>query len=184
MADIQDVAQIIGVISAAYPNFNPSELTAEIYYQTLNDIPADELKTATLHCITESGRKFAPSVGEIRGAVAELRGYSGNVPSSFQAWEEVLEQFRVTGYYREPQFSHLLIEKAVRALGWKELCQSENQVADRARFIQCYEQLTDRATREEMLLPEVRGFIEANGARLQAPADAIKLLADKWSVKK
>lgn len=184
MSNLTDIAQIIDVMSAAFPNFSFTEKTVEIYYQTLNDIPSDELKAATLHCITESGRKFAPSVGEIRGAVSQLRGMSSNVPSSYEAWEEVLQQFRDAGYYRDPVFSHPLIDRAVRSLGWRELCQSENQVSDRMRFIQCYEQLLDRATRENMLLPEVRGYLEVNGARLLSPMDSMKLLADKWSVKK
>jgi hypothetical protein len=185
MADLHDIAQIISVISEAYPNFKPSELTVEVYYQVLGDIPTEELKAATLHCISESGRKFAPSVGELRGAVNELRKYVSNVPSSYQAWQEVLQQLLENGGdFGKPVWSHQLVEKAVRTIGWRNLRMSENQVADRARFVECYEQLCDRAQREDMLLPEVRGYIEANGALLMAPADQMKLLADKWSMKK
>lgn len=179
MATSIDIAQVIGIISAAYPNFNPTELTAEVYYQTLSDIPSEELKAATIHCIAEAGRKFAPSVGELRGAVAELRGMSSNMPSSFQAWQEVLQQVGAVGSYGTPSFSHPLVKRAVDALGWKNICLSEDATADRARFIQCYEQLRERTQNEEMLIPEVRGFIEANGARSLAPSESIHLLADK-----
>lgn len=184
MADHLDIAQIVKVVSVAFPNWKVTEETYEIYYQLLGDIPAEELKAAVLHCLTEAGRAFAPSVGEIRGAVAELRGMASNVPSPFRAWQEVLGQFRETGSYGTPKFSHPLIDQAVRQMGWRELCMSENQIADRARFLQCYEQLVGRATREDMLLPEVRGYIEANGARLMAPSDSMRLLADKLTVKR
>jgi hypothetical protein len=184
MANHIDIAQVLSVICEAFPNFKTTERTPEVYYQLLADIPGDELKAAALHCVSEQGRAFAPSIGEIRGAVAELRGMAGNVPGPFQAWQEVLAQFRETGSYGTPQFSHPLIAQAVRQMGWREMCLSENQIADRARFIQCYEQLMSRATKEDMLLPEVRGYIESNGARLMAPAESMRLLAGKLSGKK
>ena len=183
MADQTDIAQIIGILSAAFPNFNPTELTAEVYYQVLSDIPSEELKMATRHCIAEAGRKFAPSVGELRGAVGELRGYVANVPSSYQAWQEVLQQINDVGSYGTPKWSNPIVEKAVRAMGWRNLCLSEEQTADRARFIQCYEQFEERAGREEMMQPAVRGYLEVNGARVLAPADQIKRLSERLGVK-
>lgn len=178
MAELKDIAQIIGILSAAFPNFKPSDLTPEVYFQTLNDIPTDELKAAVLHCISESGRAFAPSVGEIRGAVALLRSYSVNVPSAYQAWQEVQKQILENGGdYGRPVWSSRLVEEAVRRMGWRNLRMSEDQTADRARFLQCYEQLVQRATQEEMLLPEVRGYIETN--RPELITGEIKMLTDK-----
>jgi hypothetical protein len=185
MADMQDIAQIVDVISAAYPNFNPNAYTVEVYWQTLQDIPTAELRAAVLHCISEAGRKFAPSVGEIRGAVAELRGLSANVPTAYQAWQEVQTQLLENGGdFGKPVWSSPIVEQAVRAIGWRNLRMSEDQTADRARFIQCYEQFRDRAMREEMLLPEVRGYLEVNGAQLVAPVDQMKLLAGRMNVRK
>ncbi len=180
MATLLDIAQILSVISAAYPNFTVTEKTTEVYHQILSDIPTDELKAATLHCISESGRKFAPSVGELRGAVAELRGFSNNIPSSFEAWQEVGRQISINGGdFGKPVWSHPLVEKTVNAIGWRNLRMSENEVADRARFIQCYEQFAERTQRENIMLPEVRGFLEVNGAILEAPADQIKRLSER-----
>jgi hypothetical protein len=157
----RDIAQIIGMLSAAFPNFKPSELTAEVYLQTLSDIDTDELKAAVLHCITQSGRAFAPSIGEIRGAVAELRSVSANVPGSFQAWQEVQQQILINGGdYGHPEWSNPMVEEAVKRMGWRNLRMSEDQTADRARFLQCYEQVVERATKNEMMLPQVSGYIE------------------------
>lgn len=185
MADMVEIAEIISVISAAYPNFNPTEYTAEVYYRTLKDLPGDELKAATLHCIAESGRKFAPSVGELRGAVGELRRYTFNIPSAFEAWQEVITQLRDNGGdYGNPVWSHPLVERAVQQIGWRSLRFSENQTADRARFIQCYEQLEERAEKENLMLPDVRGYIEVNGGKFLAPVDQVLMLTEKLNVRK
>ena len=185
MASQADIAKIVALLSAAYPNWNVTEYTVEVYYQDLKDIPTEELSLAAQHCRSEAGRKFAPSVGEIRGAVSELRGLASNVPASYQAWEEVQRQILENGGdYGNPVWSHSIVEEAVRRMGWRNLRMSEDQTADRARFLQCYEQLRQQVGREEMLLPEVRGYIEANGARLLAPAESIKLLTGKMSVNK
>lgn len=182
MAELEDIATIVAVIAVAFPNWIVSEKTNEVYWQILGDIPTDELKAATLHCISESGRKFAPSVGELRGAVAELRGMSRNVPSSFEAWQEVGRQISINGGdFGKPVWSHPLVQKTVEAIGWRNLRMSEDQTADRARFIQCYEQFQERAGKEDILLPEVRGFIEAKGGRLEAPADQIKRLTERMT---
>jgi hypothetical protein len=171
-----DIQQIINMFLAAFPNFKPTELTPEIYYQTLSDIPADELKAAVLHCITQSGRAFAPSVGEIRGAVAELRSFAANVPSSFQAWQEVQQQILINGGdYGNPEWSSPLVEEAVRRMGWRNLRMSEDQTADRARFLQCYEQIVERATKNEMILPHVAGYIESRREALTAGNDIKQL---------
>ena len=177
MSDPRDIAQIIAMLSAAFPNFKPSELTAEVYLQTLSDIPSAELKAAVLHCITQSGRAFAPSVGEIRGAVAELRSLAANVPSGYQAWQEVQNQILVNGGdYGHPQWSSPLVAEAVRLMGWRNLRMSEEQTADRARFLQCYEQIVERATRDEMLLPHVAGYIETRRQDVLQAGEAIKQL--------
>jgi hypothetical protein len=178
MATEKDIAGIVAMLSAAYPNWNVTEYTLEIYYQDLKDIPSEELKIAAQHCRSEAGRKFAPSVGELRGAVADLRKYTANIPSSYQAWEEVLRQIVDNGGdYGNPVWSNPIVERAVKMIGWRNLRMSEDATADRARFIQCYEQLAERVSRDEMLIPEVRGYLEVNGARLLAPTDQIKLLA-------
>lgn len=179
MASKLDIAEILGVIAVAYPNFSVTEQTNQVYWQILSDIPTDELKAATLHCISESGRKFAPSVGELRGAVGQLRGLSNNVPSSYEAWQEFKRAVTRSNYSTE--WSHPLIGKAADLIGMQQYGRSnvDDEPSWRARFIQCYEQLQERAERENLLLPEVRGYIEANGGRLLAPVDQMKQLTDR-----
>lgn len=178
MCNHTDIAQIIGVLSAAFPNYKTSEHTAPVLYETLKDLPSDELKAAVLHCVSQPGRAFAPSIGEIRGAVGELRKTSSGLPSSYEAWQEVLTQIRDNGGdFGKPVWSHPLVQRAVQAIGWRELRMSENQTADRARFLQCYEQLTERAERDDLMLPEVRGYLES-AAGLRLTSGDMKRLAE------
>lgn len=182
MATEKDIAGIVAQLSAAYPNWNVTPFTVEVYYQDLKDIPSDELMIASQHCRSEAGRKFAPSVGELRGAVMELRGYKANLPSSYQAWEEVQRQIVDNGGdYGVPVWTNQVIERAVKMIGWRNLRMSEDSTADRARFIQCYEQLVIRVERDEMLIPEVRNYLEVNGAKILAPMEQIRLLAKGMS---
>jgi hypothetical protein len=179
MADEKDIAGVVAMLGAAYPNFAPTEHTVEVYFQTLRDLPADLLKMAALHAISEAGRKFAPSVGELRLAAAEIQRRAANIPTSYQAWQELIEAIRLVGSYRPaPEFSHPLVGESVRALGWRNLCVSENLAADRARFIAAYEQFQQRAEADSMMLPVVREYIQAHGGQLPAPAAQIGALAD------
>lgn len=184
MSEPKDIDQIVNMLKVAFPNWHPEDLrmTKEIYWQTLRDIPGEELKAAVLNCLTEAGRAFAPSIGEIRGAVAKLRKSVSNVPDSYQAWQEVITQMNINGGdYGKPAWSHPLVERVVKQLGWRNLRMSEDQTADRARFIQAYEQLLGRAMSEETMLPEVRGYIESQGGvLLDAPA-AVKQLSERLS---
>lgn len=165
MASVKDIAEIVTLISAAYPNWQPNPYTTEVYYQTLKDMDAELLKTAALQAIAEPGRKFAPSVGEIRGAAGDLRKEASGLPSSYQAWQEVCTQMSVNGGdYGKPVWSHPLVEQAVKTLGWRNLRMSEDQTADRARFISAYEQLTNRASAEDMRLPVAQTYIESHRA--------------------
>lgn len=158
MSSKQDIIQILGVISAAYPNFSPSEQTVEVYWQILSDIQTDELKAATLHCISQSGRKFAPSVGEIRGAVGGLRSLVDKIPLPADAWREASNP---NG--KDVKWSHPLVKKAALAAGgWYNLSHSENVAADRARFLQFYESYVIRHRNDNDMLPDVRNYIESH----------------------
>lgn len=186
MSDQKDIAKVVAILSAAYPAWQVNEYTIEVYYQDLRDLPSDLLFAAAAKARTNSGRNmaFAPSTGEIRQAAAEILRSVRGVPSSYQAWQEVVRAMLEVGSYGTPTWTHPLIGQTVDALGWRNLCMSENAVADRARFIQAFEQLSDRAEVEMMEPPQVRGYIEkASGRELPAPFDQIKQLTARLEKK-
>ena len=159
MASETDLMKCIARIGAAFPNFKATPMTLEVYFETLRDLDGDLLEAATLQSIAENGRAFAPAPGEIREAASSIRGTVAGVPSSYDAWGEVRRAFADYGYVGNPPWSHPLIAKAVKAMGWRDMCMSEDETATRARFIQCYEQFQKRAEADDGMLPQVRGYI-------------------------
>lgn len=184
MATKQEIEIIIAKLSAAFPNWKVTAYTVQVYLEDLQDIDSDTLEAAVRMCRTEPGRAFAPSTGEIRGAVGRLRGLVSNTPSPYEAWME-FKRFTVASNY-SPEWSHSLVEKTARLIGMRDYGQSnvDDEPSWRARFIQCYEQLLEQAQNENMLLPEVRGYLEFNGARLESPLDQMKKLTAKMEHKK
>ena len=177
MATREDIGKLISIIAAATPSFKlgrgveaKTRLTEMIhaYHLLLGDLDADRLTEAAMHVISQG--TFFPSAGELRRAYFNLEERAAGVPTADEAWAEVKSLFH-RGYsrYRPPTsetFSHPRVEKALQGIGgWRALCQSENDAADRARFIQAYETHTRRDQELSHMLPGVRQVIEELAGR-------------------
>jgi hypothetical protein len=159
MATLSEVIRLMGVMSLAYSNYVPKEGASKVYYMLLEDIPVDALEAGMKSAMVNSNG-FFPDAGQWRRAALDISMAKGNTPSAIEAWGEVLQQFEDTGYYKEPKFSHTLIEYIVRQMGWQNLCMSENAIADRARFLQAYDAAVLSNTQESRMLPSVRTVAE------------------------
>ena len=181
MADFMEVSEVVAKIGAAFPNWKPDKFTVQVYFDDLRDLD----RVAANKCRTENGRKFAPSTGELRGAVADIRRTSSGVLSSYEAWQVVNRQIVENGGdFGKPVWSHPIIEKTVKAIGWRTLRMSEDPTSDRMRFIQAYEQFEKRMMDDEMELPEVREYIESHGGKLlSSPSETMKKLTAKLEAK-
>jgi len=141
------------------------------YELVLGDLEPELLEAAVVQCLATC--RFFPRPAEIRDAAFDLR--KGGKPSCYDGWAEVTEQIRHKGLYGQPEFSHPAIEDAVRQVGgWQFLCLSENPVADRARFVEAYEQADRRSDKAERMLPQVKAL----AARLALPEGARALLKE------
>ena len=161
MTTVHQVAKILGVMIHAYPRFELSTDTIRLYGQLLSDIPVDVLEAAAHQIMAES--KFFPTIAEFREMSHSLMTGKRNIPSAYEAWENAMSEINRCGdYYRYqvqthlPEYSHPLVEKAVGIIGYRNLMESDNKVADRAHFFKIYESLLDRAQDEIRLLPEVK----------------------------
>lgn len=167
MNEPETTLDVLEFLMNAYPNKAIGEETIQIYLRLLADIPADLLKAAALAHVTKS--QFFPTVAELRDAGAALMERALGLPNAYDAWNEVCRAITTHGHYRRPEFSHTLIQKSVDACGgWRALCMSENQVADRARFFQVYETYQGREKEDNRQLPEVSSMIAALSERLGA----------------
>jgi len=176
MAELADVIAVLKLVGAAYPNFKMDSQTPDAYLAFLGDLPADLLKAAVLRTCAESGRQFAPSVGEIRGAASQILRKTSGLPSALEAWDEVrtapksgefrrmseeyTEDGRAIIYVTPFKWSHSLVERVARQMGWPDFPNPENESTDRAHFFKHYEEAALAAMREDVELPAVAAYIE------------------------
>jgi hypothetical protein len=174
MANRQDMEKIFKYLIGAYPNFSIPDVTLEVYAEFLKDLDADVLEEAIKMVVVTC--KFFPSIAEIRSACADLVARSTGLPSAIDAWGEVLEKIHRYGNTRlggsVPEFSHPLIANLVRRFGWNDLCLSENEIADRARFLEAYEHAAKEARTNVQILPETHQAIE-NMARVSTGVQSL-----------
>lgn len=178
MATENEILKALTVLASAYPRYELPDATIKIYQRLLADLDFDLLKAATLQCATTN--TFFPSVAEIRAAAVELKAMAEGIPSDIEAWSQVIEQIRKVGSRDVPEFSHPLVAQVVKQMGWINLCMSENQVADRARFLEAYSQTQKSTRRRAQMLPEVLDIVDR---KLLSTDMKIKQLASNMEVR-
>ena len=144
-------AKLVAILIAAYPNSRSAvrdiDATSALYERMLADLDVNVATAAVERILATS--KFLPSIAEIREAALAVS--VGGKRAGGEAWGDVIAAIGKFGQYRTPEFADALVEKTVRAFGWREICQSENQQADRARFIELYDRLASSARTESIV---------------------------------
>jgi hypothetical protein len=170
-----EVRKLIAVMTAALPrewSFLTKEqqkATEAIYVRMLADLPYAAASSAVESLLSTS--KSMPTIGEVR--IATMRAMHGDVRAGGDAWGDVRRAISRYGMNRAPLFDDPAVERVVRALGWRELCQSENDVSDRARFIELY----DRFAREQRHEANVSQLPAAQRLRALQPAQQPQIAA-------
>jgi hypothetical protein len=147
---------------AAYPHAQATVETIAVYDRLLADIPATDLQVVVEQAIAEC--KFVPTVAEIREKWLALAS-AANPHSSGEGWAELQKQILRTGHSGVPHFSDAITAQVVKQMGWRELCLSENQVADRAHFLRLYEEVVKQKAEVKRLLPQARQLVSQQGER-------------------
>lgn len=171
-----EAAKVVAVLMAAFPNNKATSATAKIYEQLLVDLDASVATAAVERLLATA--TFMPAIAEIRAACADLA--CGEKRAGGDAWGDVLDAVGRFGRYRTPAFTDPAVSRAVAALGWVEICDSTNHVADRARFIELYNHLATSERRELIAgqLPAARAYraeLEARGGEGSPFARVLKL---------
>ena len=154
MTKAETIAKILLLLSAAYPNARLAEETPVLYERLLADIPDELLETAVMDHIARS--PFYPKVSELRQAAANIATGIYEIPPAAEAWGELARLIPAYGRDNQPEIENPITARVVAALGWRNLCISTNQVADRARFIEAYNEYKKRAADRCVTLPAVR----------------------------
>ena len=171
---------LVALASSSYPSIQGKDPRpiVEAWAMMLADLDAVVAKAAIIKVCRES--QFFPSVAQIVAAAEALDPRTEKLPTAAEAWEEVVQLIRNFGPYRAPLYSCDTVKRAVRAIGWQQLCMGENPEADRAHFLRLYESMRSRyrEDRENEKVLELSGMgavIKALAGRLSnsPPADPV-----------
>jgi hypothetical protein len=167
-----EAKKVMVILTGAYPQVSTNEATLTIWYRFLADISFELGQAAALQLISQN--KWFPSIAELRQAVNKM--LPDEIPSTEEAWLEVVNQIKAVGFYGKPTFSNSLIDKAIEAIGWQALCHSENIIADRAHFFKIYESYRNREIEDNFMLPEVKRLKEK--IKLEIESKEVKQLSE------
>ena len=138
----------------------PNEQAMTLWYNQLQDIPY-KVAEATLNKWVAI-EKWSPSIADIRQLATEL--VNGATKDWGDGWEQVEKAIRRYGTYREAEALEDmddLTRQAVKRLGFKNLCLSDNMQADRANFRMLYDQITNRQNQNNQLPEKIRNVIQS-----------------------
>ncbi len=154
--------------------------TVSFWMQFLEDMDDGLLRATAKTILSEA--KFFPKVADVREMAFRLQADVMGVPDAYQAWNMVKKWMRLPPtmfrdgrrYRRKPLPP--IIQRAVDGIGGVDmLSMSENETADRARFVDAYNNLMDRMRHQATMLPEVRELVRAAAL----PEELKRLLQDE-----
>lgn len=179
MSSNQTISTVLKIISAAYPQrFVVEPDTVRVWASFVADMDDELLSAAVARFISSSSHAFPPTIPEIRAQAVELRREVIGVPTSFEAWEEVLRAPKPlpAGYkvVRNGQvvdaedyvWPHPTVERVARRLGWPRFPDHENEVGDRAHFFRAYDSEMQKLIQAETQIPQVTKYVEEQKSHL------------------
>lgn len=185
-----EIKRIFKLVLAGWPtqrqrltNDDIAEM-AMLYTAGIADLDYEAARAAVVRLARTA--KWMPTIADI--CEAALVVMHGHKRTGAEAWGDVLKAIRRYGWGRSPgtdfQFDDPVVARVVYALGWTELCHSEGAMiaADRARFIEAYEDLRDQARADQASTPGLaRTALPAANEKRQLAAPAPVLSAEDRS---
>lgn len=137
------------------PDFLPDKDAFEIWYNLLRDLNYSVCSAAIQSYMMTN--KFPPTIADIRQLASDVQ--QGHQPDWGNGWEQVVKNISKYGMctYDPERLVQCkesfdpITRKVVERLGWKELCMSENPMADRANFRMIYEQIAEREKKNNQI---------------------------------
>lgn len=154
-----EMAMVCAILVAAFPAWAATEQTIEMYLAMLGDLDAELVLRAAQDWVLNE-EKF-PTIAGIRKRCAEIAGV--NAPDVNEAWLEVtdaLERYGREFYPKGGKWSNPLIAKAVKTVGYGNLCFSDAIGVERATFVRAYEKFKKEHDAE---IIKSRGFVFGSG---------------------
>ena len=153
---IAEFDNIRAALKSAWPSANimPDKFSINLWYKMLKDIPYAVCSAAVMELM--GTEKFAPSIAQIREK--SLSYLEEPDKEAGEAWEFVRKMIRKHGYPEEEEAlaeMDELTRSAVMAVGYLDICRSENIMVERAHFLRIYDTLRTRRKVDRSLPPAV-----------------------------
>ena len=158
MDNLQIRTQLTTSFLAVYGCAGDGNMIAS-YVQVFQDVPIEILRAAYDKVLLESEKRPVPAT--IYKAVKSLTEETNGTKqfSWAEAWKEIDQQLRTVGSWGKPKFSRPEIEKAVRAYGWTNLCQTliKDMPIVQAQLRNIYQEICNRKDEQK-----INGYVLGN----------------------
>ena len=131
-----EAGQLVGVLAAAYPQWQVTKETVAVWADLMSDLDYAETRTVVRSWLLTEDRP--PSPAAIRRGIASDKGLTA--PSRATAWAEVRSGLTTSTDGKKPAFSHPAVSMAVETIGWWEIRTSSNIDTLRSQFWKVYEE--------------------------------------------
>lgn len=163
----EEFYRVAAAMRTYYPKENllPNEEAMELWFYQLQDISYEVAALALGRWA--SLNKWSPTIADIRYQAAEVTGKREKEWG--EGWEQVIKAISKFGYIGEEDALASMDEltrKVVKRLGYKNVCWSEDIVADRANFRMIYETELQRARQDAQTPQKIKDMIAQTSQKM------------------
>lgn len=148
----------MAILQSSYPNHYKTfddqmkKFTLEMWWRAFADYEFEIVfRAVQKHIMTH---KFPPTISELRESLVLITNPTA-LKTGEEAWEEVILAVKKYGFYQQEKAMATLDERtkrATKAIGWQNICSSENIGIERSNFYKMYDAIS-KDVKEEALLP-------------------------------
>lgn len=160
----EEMGKLVLALQSYYPHAKLLETkeAVALWYMELKELPYQAVVNAVRKHVNTSDKVI--TIHSIKSNCVDHTADWGD------AWAVVLRKVGKFGMYREKEAYEEMDEltvKAVKSIGWKQLCLSDNADVVRGQFRNAYEQGKARKIETEMLPSSLKESIEKLGSVMQ-----------------
>jgi hypothetical protein len=157
-----EVIKLIGLCSVNYRNWpekDKEDMVISLWLKMLDDTEYFIAEAAVEKYLAES--VYPPTIADIRTRIADITVIKEK--TAIEAWGDVTKAISKYGSYNEVKAMESfrgVTKKVVESIGFKTLCISENEMADRAHFLKVYDTWAKRDREDALLLQSTKDVME------------------------
>ena len=152
----REFVKLLAAIELAYSQFNITSNIpkVDLWYKMLGHYEYPLMAAAVhRHILTN---QWPPTISDLTEAAQPAKKEIGDT------WGKVKKAMAAFGTYREQEALasvDQLTAEAIKIMGWRSLCLSTNEMADRAHFLKIYGSLEKRSREENILPSNIKNLI-------------------------